>query len=124
MIVAAFWDIDTNSKSEFVIKSQQLWGEGAKVNWRTAFAYDATQALIAAIKSEPTRNGVQKALPSPQLQASGASGNIEFFASGDRKNANTLVQLVKIVPTNNSGVPYKFTPVPSSPTATSTSTNK
>jgi branched-chain amino acid transport system substrate-binding protein len=123
MIVAAFWHIDNNSKSDFVLKSKQLWGESAKVNWRTALSYDATQALIAAIEKNPTRNGVQQALSSPQFKAIGASGYIEFLPSGERKNANTLVQLVEIVSTNNSDSPYEFIRVSSAPTATSQLTN-
>jgi branched-chain amino acid transport system substrate-binding protein len=107
MIVAVPWHIDANSKSEFPQKSRQLWG--ADVNWRTALAYDATQALIAALKRNPSRSGVQQALTSSDFSASGASGTVRFLPSGDR---NAPVQLVKIVPGTRSRTGYDFVPVP------------
>lgn len=106
MVVAAFWHIDNAPNPNFVKESKKLWG-GAEVNWRTALAYDATQALIAAIQKNPTRSGVQQALLSKDFKATGASGYIEFCRSGDHKNPK--VELVKIVSTNN--YPYKFVPV-------------
>ncbi|MBW4625558.1 MAG: ABC transporter substrate-binding protein [Brasilonema octagenarum HA4186-MV1] len=112
MVVTAFWHIDNNSKSSFVKKSKELWGKGAEVNWRTALAYDATQALITAIEKQnpnPTRSKIQQALLSKDFKTTGASGDIEFLPSGDRKIPK--VELVQIVPTNNSNTPYKFVPV-------------
>ncbi|KYC40946.1 hypothetical protein WA1_25365 [Scytonema hofmannii PCC 7110] len=109
MVVAAFWHIDRAPNRNFVSKSQKLWGEGAIVNWRTALAYDATQALIAAIQSNLTRSGIQQALSSGKLKITGASGDIEFLPSGDRKNPK--VELVKIVCTNSSSTSYKFVSV-------------
>ncbi|NMG19096.1 ABC transporter substrate-binding protein [Brasilonema bromeliae] len=110
MVVAAFWHIDNAPNQDFVKKSKEkeLWG-GATVNWRTALAYDATQALIDAIEKNPTRSGVQQALLSPKFKTTGASGDIEFLPSGDRKNAK--VELVQICTTKNSSTPYKFVPV-------------
>ncbi|RAM49327.1 MAG: receptor ligand binding family protein [Hapalosiphonaceae cyanobacterium JJU2] len=111
MVVTAFWHIDNNSESNFVKKSKELWGESAEVNWRTALAYDATQALIKAIQLQgnPNRSGVQQTLLSKDFKATGASDDIEFLPSGDRKDAKVV--LVKIVSTNNSSTPYKFVPV-------------
>ncbi len=109
MVVAAFWHIDNAPNPEFVKKSKKLW-DGATVNWRTALAYDATKALIDAIETNPTPSEVQKALLSPEFNIRGASGNIEFLASGDRKNPK--VELVQIVcNTNSSSTSYKFVPV-------------
>lgn len=56
-ILAVSWHIQGNPKASFLQKSRQLWG--ADVNWRTAMAYDATVALIAALNLHPTRSGVQ-----------------------------------------------------------------
>lgn len=109
MVVAAFWHIDNAPNPNFVKKSKELWSD-AIVNWRTALAYDATQALIHAIQENPTRSGVQKALLSPKFKVTGASGDIEFLPSGDRKNPK--IELVRIVPNiNSSSTPYKFVPV-------------
>ncbi|WP_228059764.1 ABC transporter substrate-binding protein [Plectonema radiosum] len=107
MVVAAFWHIDrsntNNESSKFVNKSKELWG-GADVNWRTALAYDATQALIAAIDRQQTRSGVKEELNLGAFYASGAFGKIEFEPSGDRKNSP--VQLVCVVRKNNNN--YEF----------------
>ncbi|WP_287251441.1 ABC transporter substrate-binding protein [Moorena sp. SIO4E2] len=108
MVVAVFWDIDSNPQSDFVRKSKALWN--AEVNWRTAMAYDGTQALIEALKRNPTRAGVQEALSSSDFLAPGVSGSIRFLRSGDR---NGSVQLVKILPNQNTSSGYDFLPIPS-----------
>lgn len=106
MVLAVPWHIKGNSQSNFPQKSQQLWG--ADVSWRTALAYDAAVALIAALESNPTRSGVQQALLSADFSASGASGAVRFLPSGDR---NASVQLVKIVPGTRSRTGYDFEPL-------------
>lgn len=106
MVVAVPWHIAANLQSPFVIESRRLWG--ADVNWRSAIAYDATQALIAAMAQEPTRQGVQKALSSPEFSASGASQPVKFLPSGDR---NTKVQLVKVERGQRSGTGFDFVPI-------------
>jgi branched-chain amino acid transport system substrate-binding protein len=93
MVLAVPWHIGTNPKAKFPQLSRKLWG--ADVSWRTAMAYDATEALIAAIEKDPTRQGVQKALTNSNFSAPGAAGPIRFFPSGDRDRP---MQLVKIVP--------------------------
>ena len=107
MVVAVPWHIGAHPNSEFVRQSQQLWV--GDVNWRTALAYDATVALIAAIERSPTRAGVQQALLSPEFTVSGASGNIRFLPSGDR---NAPVQLVQVISGKRSGTGYDFVPLP------------
>ena len=107
MILAVPWHVKGNSQSDFPQKSRQLWG--GDVSWRTALAYDATKALMAALEQNSTRSGVQQALSSSDFTANGASGTIRFLPSGDR---NSPVQLVKIVPGNRSPTGYDFEPVP------------
>ncbi|MDZ8226850.1 ABC transporter substrate-binding protein [Nostoc sp. ChiVER01] len=106
MVLAVPWHIDGAPKSDFPQKSRQLWG--GDVSWRSALSYDATVALIEALKRNPTRSGVQQALLSSDFSATGASGTIRFLASGDR---NAPVQLVKIVPGSRSRTGYDFEPV-------------
>ncbi|MFW6359538.1 MAG: ABC transporter substrate-binding protein [Chroococcales cyanobacterium] len=106
MIVAIPWHILSNPNSEFAQASRQLWG--SEVNWRTALSYDATQALAEAIERNPTREGVQQALKSPNFAAEGASGTVRFLPSGDR---NSTVQLVKVAPGDRSSFDYDFVPV-------------
>ncbi|AFZ00807.1 ABC transporter substrate-binding protein [Calothrix sp. PCC 6303] len=105
MVVAIPWHIDGNAKSEFPQVSRQLWG--ADVNWRTALAYDATRALIAALELEPSRTGIQKSLSSTEFSTTGASGTIRFLPSGDR---NASVQLVRVAPGTRSGTGFDFIP--------------
>ncbi|MDB9316734.1 ABC transporter substrate-binding protein [Nodularia spumigena] len=109
MVLAIPWHIEGESKSEFPQKSRQLWG--GDVSWRTAMAYDATVALIAALEKNPTRSGVQQALSSSDFSTTGASGAIRFLPSGDRR---TPVQLVTIIrkTDSRSGTGYDFEPIP------------
>ncbi|MFB2983604.1 ABC transporter substrate-binding protein [Microseira sp. BLCC-F43] len=106
MVVAVPWHIKAVPNSNFVRQSKQLWN--ADVNWRTALSYDAAQALIAAIKRNPTRLGVQQALIASDFSAPGASGIVRFLPSGDR---NSTIQLVKIVRGDRSRTGYDFEPV-------------
>ncbi|MBW4541794.1 MAG: ABC transporter substrate-binding protein [Myxacorys chilensis ATA2-1-KO14] len=106
MIVAVPWHIESNPRSPFVVGSRQLWG--ADVNWRSAIAYDATQAFIAALQQNPTRQGVQQALATANFSATGASQTVRFLPSGDR---NAGIQLVKVVPGTRSGTGFDFMPV-------------
>jgi len=108
MILAVPWHREADPQAEFTKDADRLWG--ADVNWRTAMAYDATKALIAALQQNPTRSGVQKALSSPNFSAKGASGVVTFLPTGDR---NAPIQLVKIIRDENSrsGTGYDFVPV-------------
>ena len=107
MVVAVPWHILANSNSNFKQAATKLWG--GDVNWRTAMAYDATQALIGAIAENPTRAGVQQALSASNFSVEGATGLVKFLPSGDR---NQAVQLVTIEPGTRSGQGYDFVPVP------------
>ncbi|MGK7895871.1 MAG: ABC transporter substrate-binding protein [Xenococcus sp. (in: cyanobacteria)] len=112
MVVAIPWHILANPHAEIAKTARVLWG--GDISWRTAMAYDAAQALIAAIARDPnpTRESVQQGLASPDFTAPGAAGPIRFLASGDRYQA---VQLVKIEPGSRSGFDYDFVPIPSNP---------
>ncbi len=105
MVVAVPWHILANQQAPYVQESRQLWG--ADVNWRSAMSYDATVALIAAIGRNPTREGVQQALRSPDFSAEGASGAVRFLPSGDR---NQSVQLVTVRAVQRAGRDFNFEP--------------
>lgn len=107
MVVAVPWHILSAGAQNFAQRSRKLWG--GDVNWRTATAFDATQALAVALRQTPTRIGVQQALTNPGFIASGASRPITFLPSGDR---NISVQLVKITEGSRSTYGYDFTPIP------------
>ena len=106
MIVAIPWHIRGKVNPDFPQAASRLWK--GEVNWRTALAYDATQALIAGIEDNPSRQGIQAALSTPQFSTTGASGEISFLPSGDR---NQKPQLVKVQSGSNSGFGYDFVPV-------------
>ncbi|WNZ47658.1 ABC transporter substrate-binding protein [Leptolyngbya boryana CZ1] len=107
MVLAVPWHILGTGSENFAQRSRKFWG--GDVNWRTATAYDATQALSAALQQDPSRRGVQKALKHPNFSASGASRTIDFLPSGDR---NAPVQLVKVVASERSENEFRFVPVP------------
>lgn len=108
MVLAVPWHREAEPQAEFTKNADRLWG--ADVNWRTAMAYDATKALIAALQQNPTRSGVQKALSATNFSVQGASGVVKFLPTGDR---NGPIQLVKIIRDENSrsGTGYDFVPL-------------
>ena len=106
MVLAIPWHIKKNPDVEFAQVARKLWG--GEVNWRTATAYDAARALIAAIDRSPTRIGVREVLSNPSFSTPGANSQIRFSSSGDRFSA---IQLVKIQPNNNNSFGYEFAPI-------------
>lgn len=108
MVLAIPWHIRANRDAEFTQVARKLWR--GEVNWRTAMAYDATNALISAIASNPnpTRVGIQKSLSQPNFFASGASSRIKFLPSGDRPQQ---IQLVQVQSSHSSSLGYKFIPI-------------
>ncbi|MCM0592202.1 MAG: ABC transporter substrate-binding protein [Gloeotrichia echinulata CP02] len=103
IVVAAPWHKELSDKTlTFSDNAQKLWGT-PDVNWRTALAYDATQAFIEALKKNqnpnPTREDIKKALSDKDFSSpNGASGPIRFLPSGER---NAPFQLVKVFPNKN-----------------------
>lgn len=106
MVLEIPWHIKSNPGSDFAQTSNQLWG--AEVSWRSAMAYDATQAIITAIENSPqvTRTNIQKSLKDNNFAAPGANELVRFSPSGDRLSN---IQLVEIQPSNNS-FEYEFVP--------------
>jgi len=109
MVVAIPWHILAHPQDPFTQESRKLWQ--GDVSWRSAMAYDATEALISALNfsPNPTRETVQQALANSNFTAIGAGNEITFLPSGDR---NQAVQLVKIVEGNRSGFGFDFVPIP------------
>ncbi|QSV62134.1 MAG: hypothetical protein HEQ26_04530 [Dolichospermum sp. DL01] len=105
MVVTIPW-IDSNPKSNFVKNSETLWKP--PVNWRMATSYDATQAIIGALKINNTRNGIQKTLHSSSFSVNGATGKIQFSKSGDRINNSIFLIKVQQKPGTDK---YEFVPI-------------
>ena len=93
MVVALPTDL---TQQPFQQQSEQLWGQTASVSWRTALAYDATQALITAMRRESSRGGIQRVLSQTGFTASGAVEPVRFLPSGDRQGDVRLMTVVPI----------------------------
>ncbi|MEG4815484.1 protein kinase domain-containing protein [Microcoleus sp. K5-D4] len=96
LVTSSSWHPLTAPNRTFADNARKLWG--GNVNHRTALTYDATRTLIKAIEiqQQPSREGMQKTIASPNFSATGATGNIEFDANGDRQNFQPeLVHIVK-----------------------------
>jgi branched-chain amino acid transport system substrate-binding protein len=103
MVLAVPWHIQENRPSQFVQTADQLWQ--GDVNWRSAMAYDATQALAAAIAASPSRSGVAQVLSQSGFSTPGATETVRFLPSGDR---NQAAKLVTIKQGTRSGFGYDF----------------
>ncbi|MFM2315261.1 MAG: hypothetical protein RLZZ04_4537 [Cyanobacteriota bacterium] len=111
LIATTYWHFLLDPEETFAKNSQKLWR--AKINGKTSMAYDATLALIEAIKLQknPTRQNVLKQLSTPGFTFDGATGqDIKFNTpqNGDRLNFSpTLVRLVNCG-NSNSFVPLSI----------------
>lgn len=103
MIVAVPADL---AQLPFQQQSEQLWGRNAAISWRTALAYDATQALVTAMRRDSSRSGIQRALSQTSFVAAGATEPVRFLPSGDRQGG---VRLMTVAPLRfGSRVTYVF----------------
>jgi branched-chain amino acid transport system substrate-binding protein len=106
LVLGVPWHALGSANPQFSAAARSLWG--GDVNWRTAMAYDATQALREALAKNPSRSGIQVTLSESGFNVSGASGIIKFLKSGDR---NAGVQLVEVQPGDRSSYGYDFVPL-------------
>lgn len=100
-VMAIPWEQKSTLNLQFSAKAKKLWGK--QLYWRTALAYDATRALLAALEKLPSPNRLelQQAMASPHFKAFGATGKITFAENGDRQES--IVQLVKVVQNPHTG---------------------
>jgi len=108
LIFSVGWHPLNSPNPEFPQQARSLWGEEA--NTRIASAYDAARALIKALEMQqnPSREGMQQMLSSPDFSAWGATGIIQFNSphNGDRKNPpRDLVHIVEC-PTEKFGLAF------------------
>src|SRR5919199_629491 len=107
MVLAVPWHPSVIPGNPFPSNAANLWG--GSVNWRSATAYDAAVAIVSGLKAGNTyRNGLQKALSSPNFSANGATGMIQFLPTGDRQGSAILI---KVQPGNQSSTGYDFIPL-------------
>ncbi|MBD2562627.1 MULTISPECIES: ABC transporter substrate-binding protein [Nostoc] len=105
MVLPVYWHRDANKDNPFAENAFQLWN--AQVNQRTAGAYDALQAIIAGLKQDNTREGLQKVLSNPNFSTSGATGIIQFSPSGKRQGEAMLVKIERCE-SCSTGTGYNF----------------
>lgn len=102
LVLSAPWHPQVNPS--FAESMNQRWR--GRVSWRTATAYDATQAMIAGLQQSQNREGLQQALHSQGFSVGGASGTVRFAQSGDRISHPVIVQV------QSKGVDYDFVMLP------------
>ncbi|GET37020.1 ABC transporter substrate-binding protein [Microseira wollei] len=98
LILVAPWHPQANPS--FAETIAQRWR--GKVSWRTATAYDATQAIIAGLQQGTGRDRLQQALHSPGFTVSGATGAVRFASTGDRIGNPVIIQV------QSNGSNYEF----------------
>lgn len=103
MVLAATWHPQAIPGSSFPTNARKLWGGSG--SWRTAMAYDATEAVFTGLKSGLSREQLQKTLSNSGFSFNGATGPIQFLPSGDRQGKGLLI---KIQPGKDSGTGYDF----------------
>lgn len=123
IVVTIPWHFLSGENQTFALKMRNLWKED--VTWRTATAYDATRALAVALTDrgnlsfmdslrslldpQVRRIRLLQSLRQPYFEATGATGEISFEISGDRHES--VVELVKVMPTACSPYGYMFVPI-------------
>lgn len=86
------WFREARESQFFARKAAQQWGGG--VSTRTATSFDATQAFIHALSSNPSRKTVLQKLPQVNLPASQTSGEpLKFTPDGERQSQAILVKV-------------------------------
>ncbi len=96
--IAVRWHRSNSDNSKFEQESVKLWGTG-DVNWRTAMSYDATMAMVEALrrtKGNYTRQRLYEVLSEPGFSADGVSARVQFNDLGDRKPLPGIGVLVKV----------------------------
>lgn len=106
MVMVVAWHPQAFPGNSFAANAVKLWG--GEVNWRSATAYDATEAIITGLQKNKTREGLQQALSNPGFVASGATGSVQFLPTGDR---NSTAVLVKVQSGQASKTGFDFVPL-------------
>ncbi len=121
MQMAVYWHPETDIEHYFSSDAKELWREDLNytiVTWRTAMAYDATQAIIKGLKQitedlkqEPTRQGLQKALSDEtNFFFDGATGRVGFKDGERIQKEEFFVEIIKRV--EDSEIDFNFVPIP------------
>ena len=92
LIIVIPWFRETSQAKSFAQTSDKMWGGG--ISWRTATSYDATQAFIKALSSNPSRTTVLEQLKQVKINSSETSGYpLQFTKERERQGESILVQI-------------------------------
>ena len=105
LVLSAPWLPEVVPNNDFVRASKKLWG--GRVNWRTAMAYDATQAIIQGLQQSERRIGLKSTLTASDFSVRGVIGRFSF-QQGDRQNQ---VHLAYIGKSSTARDDYQFFPL-------------
>ncbi len=96
MVMTIAWKADgrtANPDFTKVASSMQFWR--GEVNFATAMTYNATQAMVAAMRESPTRAGIHEVLNRPDFVVEDVSDAQGMrFDKGDRTAAAQLVKVI------------------------------
>ncbi|MEB3294769.1 MAG: ABC transporter substrate-binding protein, partial [Synechococcales bacterium] len=106
MILYTPWNAASSQNQTFLSAAKERWGES--FGWRMAMAYDATIAIATALETANSRQELQQVLSSPNFQAKGVNGWVQFTASGDRKPSANVGSLVEIRPVSRAPFGFDF----------------
>ncbi|NJR73879.1 MAG: ABC transporter substrate-binding protein [Scytonema sp. CRU_2_7] len=94
LILSLPWFREAPQSKNFAQKAAQQWG--GKISWSTATSYDATQALIQALSSNPSRATVLQRLRRVNLSPQHTSGNpIQFSPEEEIQMEPVLIKVEK-----------------------------
>lgn len=113
-VISVPWHyLDSRLNPEFPQAARNLWR--GNVSLRTATAYDAAKALIAALEKEPapSRISLQQVLTDDKFQAEGATGVVSFQGGDRHEPISTLLKVVR-----DKCSPESYTYVPLNPSVT------
>lgn len=91
LILSVFWFRDAPQSQKFAQAAKQQWRGGVSTN--TATSYDATQAFIHALSSNPSRSTILQKLPQLNLSSDETSGEGLKFQDHERQGNPILIQV-------------------------------
>jgi ABC-type branched-subunit amino acid transport system substrate-binding protein len=92
LILAVPWFRDAPQSKKFALEAKKRWGGG--ISWRTATSFDATQAFIKTLSSNPSRATILEGLRKINLSDQETSGDeLKFNQLGERQSKAILVKV-------------------------------
>jgi branched-chain amino acid transport system substrate-binding protein len=94
-------------KSRYSGTANDRWKGG--VNWTTAMAYDATQAIVHSLSENATRQSIYENLKKLRLSSQDTSGEpLSFDRNGNSNREPVLVEVSQDAPYKPSGCQFGF----------------